>query len=127
MEKIKAWIQSETGKDVLTIIIVILVGLGSFELGRLSKGSTSSGIKIEYPDKGLGESANTISAITAPTTNHTTPSAPAGKEFFASSRGTRYYSFGCSAGKTIKTENRVYFSSANAAETAGYTLSTSCK
>ncbi|MBY0376913.1 hypothetical protein K2P96_02985, partial [Patescibacteria group bacterium] len=61
MEKIKLFIQSETGKDVLTIIIVILVGLGSFELGRLSKTGTSSLLKVEYPAGSQPASASVIS------------------------------------------------------------------
>lgn len=48
MEKIKQFIESEKGKDILVIIIVILVSLGSFTLGRLSKGTESTGVKIEY-------------------------------------------------------------------------------
>ena len=48
MEKIKQFIGSEKGKDILIVIIVILVGLGSFELGRLSKENDSEGLKIDY-------------------------------------------------------------------------------
>ena len=51
MEKIKQFTESDKGKDILVIVIIILVGLGSFELGRLSKNSSSSGIKIEYPSQ----------------------------------------------------------------------------
>ncbi|MFZ2072804.1 MAG: hypothetical protein WA101_01970 [Minisyncoccia bacterium] len=51
MEKIKHFFESEQGKDILIVSIVILVGLGSFELGRLSKKNPSDGLKIEYTDK----------------------------------------------------------------------------
>ena len=44
MEKIKRFWESEQGKDILIVIIVILVGLGSFELGRLSKESAQGGL-----------------------------------------------------------------------------------
>ena len=47
MEKIKQFLQSEKGKDILTVLIVILVGLGSFELGRLSKENDSQAIKTQ--------------------------------------------------------------------------------
>ncbi len=50
MEKIKQFLESDKRKDILVVIIVILVGLGSFELGRLSK-NTSSGVKIEYQNQ----------------------------------------------------------------------------
>ena len=130
MEKIKPiitnWLESEKGKDVLTVIIVILVGLGSFELGRLSKGSDSSGIKIEYSGQtGISE-ANAISSINS-LEKVSVAENSAGKNFFASNRGTKYYSIGCSGGKTIKQENRVYFSTREEAEKEGYELSSSCR
>ena len=122
MEKIKRFIESEKGKDVMIVIIVILVGLGAFELGRLSKESNLSGIKIEYPNQTGSQSANVIS-----TTNNLSKPAFDTKNFFASNRGSKYYSIGCSGGKTIKQENRVYFTTREEAEQAGYELSSSCK
>ncbi|MES3031922.1 MAG: Ada metal-binding domain-containing protein [Patescibacteria group bacterium] len=119
MEKIKQFVDSEQGKDVLIVIILILVGLGSFELGRLSNQSNSSGIKIEYGDELKNQPANVISATNNPNSS--------GKNFFASNRGTKYYSIGCSAGKTIKQENRIYFATGEEAQKAGYELSSSCQ
>ncbi|OGI95003.1 hypothetical protein A2917_01315 [Candidatus Nomurabacteria bacterium RIFCSPLOWO2_01_FULL_42_17] len=123
MEKIKQFLKSEQGKDVLIVIIVILVGLGSFELGRLSKENSSSGIKIEYKDQIKNIKNQEASAIlSVPAISNSSQ-----KSFFASNRGTKYYSIGCSAGKTIKQENRVYFTTKEEAETAGYELSNSCR
>ena len=134
MEKIKPaikfWIESDKGKDILVIVIIILVGLGSFELGRLSKNNTSSGIKIEYPS----QEANTIGSldqngVNLPS-NLNTPQnyqKSTSENFFASSRGTKYYSISCSAGKTIKQENRIYFATSTEAEKAGYVLSSACR
>ncbi|MBI5139725.1 hypothetical protein HZA26_03910 [Candidatus Nomurabacteria bacterium] len=51
MNKIKQFIESEKGRDLLVIIIVILVSLTSFLLGRLSKGANHAGVRIEYPGK----------------------------------------------------------------------------
>ena len=48
MEKIKSFIYSDKGKDILTVLIVILVGLGGFELGRLSKQTNTNSLKIDY-------------------------------------------------------------------------------
>ncbi len=129
MEKIKLFIQSEKGKDIFIILIVILVGLGSFELGRLSKASnSSSGIKIDYPQGLNTASASAISGLDqANSTKSALSAKPSGKAFFASNRGSKYYSVGCSAGKTIKEENRVYFGTSTEAVAAGYELSTSCK
>jgi hypothetical protein len=126
MEKIKQFIETDKGKDVLVVIIIILVGLGSFELGRLSKESSNTGINVEYGDQG----ANVINATENENTVNTDISNNQkiiSKSFFASSRGSKYYSISCGAGKTIKEENRVYFNTSTEAEKAGYTLSSSCK
>lgn len=124
MEKIKQFAGSDKGKDILVVTIVILVGLGSFELGRLSKENSSGGIKIEYPsqnqERGMVQTANVISA-TNPVKSTTTA-----KNFFASTRGSKYYPIACPAGKTLKQENRIYFSTREEAEAAGYALSSSC-
>lgn len=129
MEKIKQFVEGDTGKDVLVIIIIILVGLGSFGLGRLSK-NADSGLKIEYPN----QEANTISSLNKSLFNLPLNSNISENNkkinsgnYFASNRGTKYYSLGCSAGKTIKEENRIYFKTSTAAQEAGYELSTACK
>ena len=124
MEKIKQFLESDRGKDILTILIVVLVGLGSFELGRISQEAQSSGIKIEYPNQEasvLGAEASEV------VTNENHLTSPAGKAYFASSRGSKYYSIGCSGGKTLKEENKIYFATAAEAERAGYELSSTCK
>ncbi|HEV7424553.1 MAG TPA: hypothetical protein VGO21_05215, partial [Candidatus Paceibacterota bacterium] len=99
MEKIKQFIESEKGKDILIVIIVILVGLGSFELGRLSKENNNSGIKIEYPNPNKTQGANVVSSInpSGPAVGFDTKATQittAGKNYFASSRGSKYYSIG---------------------------------
>ena len=129
MEKIKQLInetlQSEKGRDILVVIIIILVGSGSFELGRLSKENSNTGVKVEYPNQdsmsAQNKSVNLISA------NVVSVSTQNGKNYFASSKGSKYYSLGCSAGKNIKQENKVYFATREGAEKAGYSLSSSCK
>ncbi len=129
MEKIKQLLESKEGKDVLVVLIVILVGFGSFGLGRLSKGGQGAGIRIEYTEA----SHQAASAASAFISEENLPKVSdvainlAGKSFFASSRGTKYYPAGCSAGKSLKLENRVYFATREDAEKAGYTLSSSCK
>ncbi len=142
MEKIKQFLISEQGKDILVILVVILVGMGSFQLGRLSQAAnSSSGVKVLPAPEGLSPLTNLNASVISATQNlnntttvsktSTTPVANTNvdthKYFFASNRGKKYYSVGCSAGKTIKLENRVYFASKAAAEAAGYTLSSSCK
>lgn len=134
MEKIKHSLESDKGKDILIVIIVILVGLGSFELGRLSKESNTGGVKIEYTNQNDNQEASAAKALENTKTvnidsgvqKEIQNSNLVGKNFFASSRGSKYYSLGCSAGKTIKQENRIYFTTGEEAQKAGYTLSSSC-
>ncbi len=133
MEKIKHFIEGDQGKDILVIIIIILVGLGSFELGRLSKNSSNPGIKVEYSD----QEANTTAPMGQNEANLAQNSnsvqftqksqSSSGGGFFASSKGSKYYTLSCSAGKNIKQENRIYFETSTEAEKAGYVLSSSCK
>ena len=129
MGKIKLFLESEKRKDILIVIIVILVGLASFELGRLSNNDVNSGIKIEHAN----QAANAISSMpqiaqNASNSGLLTQSQDLGSgKYFASKLGHRYYSAGCSAGKNIKQENRIYFSTTALAESAGYTLSSACQ
>jgi hypothetical protein len=118
MEKIKSFIESEKGKDLMIVLVVILVGIISFYLGRLSTEEAKDGLKIDTnpsneqisPNLSISERINKNSQ----------------GSYFASSRGKKYYPIGCSAGKSLKEENRIYFETANEAEKAGYTLSSSC-
>lgn len=133
MEKIKQFVENDKEKDILVIIIIILVGLGSFELGRLSKNDVNSGIKIEYGP----QEANVIGSVDLNNNNSlnlnsnsntlTNTQKLNSENFFASNRGSKYYSISCGAGKTIKQENRIYFNTAQEAQNAGYELSSSCK
>lgn len=142
MQKIKQFIESDRGKDIFVVIIVLLVGLSSFGLGRLSKNTTNQGVSVEYlnQDQMNQNQGNVLSAFTEETNTNTIKSGTqvnsnklpsvsnsVGKSFFASNRGQKYYSIGCSAGKTIKQENRVYFATKAEAEKAGYELSSSCR
>ena len=133
MEKIKCFYESDKGKDILVVLIVILVGVASFFIGRLSKESSYNSVKIEYGSQeanttdSLGQNKlNTpkieqIKSVTERAQND------ASGKYFASKKGKKYYSILCSAGKTIKQENRIYFNSASDAEKAGFSLSSSCK
>jgi hypothetical protein len=129
MKKIKSFIDSNKGKDLLTILIVILVGLGSFQLGKLSQKNTIESPKIDFTStqitqtsKDASKSADIKVLGLTPETAQKTGSG----EYFGSNKGSKYYPINCIAGKTIKEENRIYFSSAEEAENAGYQPSDSC-
>src|SRR5258708_39896765 len=120
MEKIKriitASLDSNKGRDILTLIIIILVGLCSFLLGRLSKNPPSGGIKVEYTDQAGNVISSVDSALASNIPLAQASANLAGKSFYASKKGHKYYSLGCGAGKSIKQASRVYFATADAAE-----------
>ena len=127
MEKIKQFLDSDKGKDIMIVFIVILVGLGCFELGRLSKNTPEEGIKIQNIGVGDEMGKSTVESLKSVKTNILEINQTLNRKiFFASSKGNKYYLLGCAAGKTIKQENRIWFATREEAERAGYGLSSSC-
>jgi hypothetical protein len=133
MDKIKQYLKSDSIKNVLTAFIVILVGLGSFGLGRLSKGNSSSGLIVKYQDQTINTPSitevteNNPKIYTDKTESTKTTQISTSKTFFASKVGQKYYSIGCSGGKTLKPENKIYFATEAEAIAAGYEKSSTCK
>jgi hypothetical protein len=117
--------------ELFIVLVIILVALISFGLGRLSKiRESKTPITIENAgesmlqgpaigDKaaGSGGSAGISSA----------PSASTDKLFVASKNGTKYHYPWCSGAATIKEENKIWFSSKEQAEAAGYQPAANCK
>ena len=111
-------------------LIVILVGLLGFGMGRLTGEGQGSAIKIEY-DPALAALMNG----TLPTSTQTASAIesikprpiPTGGTVIASKNGTKYHFSHCPGAKQIKEENRITFTSARDAEASGYTLAGNCK
>lgn len=135
MQKIKHFIESEKGKNLFIIFIVILVGLGSFSLGRISKNEENKEIKLLYQDlndnspittsNSLNSSQNTSNSLNTVKDQLNTENTLK-KGFVASKIGSKYYPVGCSAGEKLKESNKIYFSTEREAIEAGYTKSSSC-
>lgn len=138
-EKIKEINKTKTLNDFLIILVIILVAFGSFGLGRLSKNSEiNDPIQIVYPEQNqtennavsIKQTAQVNQAFNSTTTNtlekeNTTSSKE--QSFVASKNGTKYYFIWCSGANKIKEENKIYFSSREEAEKAGYEKSSTCK
>lgn len=104
-------------------VLIILVGLLGFGLGKLSNLSQNEGITIEYQNiDSQEETRDKIQTNSNPTNSQlqTTNSSVT-----VSSKGTRYYYPWCK--NTISEKNKVTFATALLAEKAGYTLATNCK
>jgi len=127
MNKIKGRI----GIDSTTLVclcIIILVGLSSFGLGRLSVLNISSeeDIKLENTNdyivkEEIGKRVKVESSIDNVESNFKE------RKYLASKNGKLYYTVSCSGASRIREENKVWFATSTEAEKAGYSLSTSCK
>lgn len=112
-------------------MVIILVALLSFGLGRLSGGRDGGGIKLEF-DSSISNSQFPISNETQ--TGNALNSIENSKlkienstSVVASSKGTKYHYPHCSGAKRITDANKIVFSSPEAAEASGYTLAANCK
>jgi len=108
--KIKGFGESAIGEWGL-LSIVILVGIVSFGLGRLSA---------------LEDVRPPVSILSAPTEAKPLGRYPGGL-FVASRSGSVYYYPWCSGAGNIALAKQVWFENAEAAKQAGYTPSKSCK
>lgn len=88
-------------------LLILLVGIGSFALGKLSE-------RPFLAADGSGEVVMTSSVTTATTT------------VIASKNGSKYHYPWCPGADSIKPENRLVFDSRAKAEAAGYTAAENC-
>lgn len=108
--KIKNW-----GEDAIAewgmIAIVLLLGLASFGLGRLSA---------------LEEAKPAVSIREAPAASGPTEMYMGGL-FVASKKGSAYHYPWCSGAQTITAQNRIWFADEDDARRAGYHPAGNCK
>lgn len=103
-------------KDLVIVIVIVMVALISFGLGRLSKiEERKTPIVIE----------NQQQTTKQPTTVNQNQLSGAG--FVASKNGTKYHYPWCSGAQSIKEENKIWFSTTEEARQAGYTPASNCK
>lgn len=123
LHKINRGMQSNN-LTLIYILIIIIVGLCSFLLGRLS---ALNGVKSKEEGISIVQTDN-VSQITK---NDVKPQSQAiiigeGK-YVASKNGKLYYPVNCKGANRIKPDNRVWFDTVTDAEKSGYTPSSSCK
>ena len=102
-------------KKIFLSLIIILVASLSFGLGQLSGVENREPIRIEYDPSISNQTASVIGAV-----NNLEDSV------VVSSKGTKYHYLHCSGAKQISEANKIVFASAQAAESAGYTLAKNC-
>ena len=132
-DKIKSRLGSKDAYDIAIVFVVILVGIVSFMLGRLSIGQNSaSNVLVSLPNE--VNSASVINAkdydgnlqIDESKSNSANTVIEKGA-FVASKNGTKYYPSNCSSVSRIKEENKVYFNTEQEAKNAGLSRTSTCK
>lgn len=116
-QKIKQFLSYSKIDDVMWVLIIMFVALGSFSLGMIYERRQyieQNPITIKYSKEAL-DMWNNYQSINQQHQN-----------FFASKNGSIVYSMDCSAGNRVKEENRVYFSELEQAFEQGYRESDSC-
>lgn len=105
----------------LIVLIIIVVAVISFALGRLSVSEGES--QIEISRQGDQAAATTLSELSEIDQER------AVEESFvvASKNGTKYHYPWCSGANTISEENKIIFQTNTAARSAGYTPAKNCK
>ncbi len=108
-------------KDVFAVLLIIMVGISSFGLGRMSVGEEGKNpIKTEYFSQNNTESRN----IASP--SQVIESLSTG-EVVASRNGSKYHLPWCSGAQRMNEENKIWFTSIEEAKLAGYTPAANCK
>ncbi len=118
------FLQSNVARDVYIVLIIVLLAVGSFGLGRLSKGQSGAddSVQIIYPSASSQE-ATALYGITEQEDREEA----GGSMLVASKNGTKYHFEWCPGAKQMKEENKIYFSSKEKAEQAGYSKAANCK
>lgn len=119
-DKLKAIERTIDRDDIFVVLLIILVGMGSFALGRLSNTkSNKSPITIENTQFG-------ISVGSQGTENVSDPANRSG-EVVGSKNSSKYHFPWCSGAQRIKEENKILFDSIEAARAVGYEPAANCK
>src|SRR3989344_2449987 len=108
--------------------IVVLVGIGSFGLGRLSGFEEKKGALIIHPPgdiRAKAEPTPWVDTSVSSSASNTATDWP--HNFLASKNGTKYYLPSCAGAKKIAVQNQVWFGSAEEAAAAGFEPAANCK
>jgi len=127
MNKIKAQLRID-GNTAFVVAILVLVGLCSFGLGRLSKDESLNdpNTKLEHGNGYIVKEEIGKSILIENDTKNT-QSIPKEKMYVASKNGKLYYGANCSGAGRIKLENQLWFNTEQEAIDTGYSKASSCK
>lgn len=120
--------------EVLLAILLVVVALVSFVLGRLSVSeqgvAVTSAIPTHNPNPALPHLTTASSTATSSGIENVAEaieSTPREAGYVASKNGTKYHLPWCGSANQIKEENKIWFATKAEAEKAGYTPAANCK
>ena len=111
-------------RKLFLTLVIILVALLSFGLGRLSIVGKGEPVKIEY-DASISNSASAVKAL--PSVANSQLKIENSESVVASKNGSKYHYLHCPGAKQIREANKITFATPSAAEAAGYTLASNCQ
>lgn len=114
--KIKGFLGS---RELFPVLLLLLVGIASFGLGRLAERASSPASGMEAAVAGAGEvvEAGTLGEANLP------PAAG----YVASRHGEKYHLPWCAGAGHIASENEVWFATEEEARAAGYEPAANCR
>jgi hypothetical protein len=116
---------------MILVILALLTGVGGFGLGKITSLTESkTPVRIEgvtSTNTPTIEKEGSAKAEARSEVGSSEPVSMSSGQFVASKNGKKYFTVTCSGAKTIKEENRIYFASQEAAKSAGYEASVTCK
>jgi len=117
---------------VFYTILIVLVALTAFGLGRWSVSQHPQQVPIIVKNETLGASATPLSATSTirSEVKSSSTSSKVTKEtalYVGSKNSTKYHLLTCPGAKQISEENKVYFSSKEDALKQGYSPASNCK
>ena len=128
-QKLKSFL---TNDAAFYSVLLLLVAVGSFGLGRQSVDNSSTAKEPLFIKENTSQAAVAAAINTTATTSEPAPAAagaaaiPAPVAVVGSKSGTKYHLPTCSGAKRIKPENLITFESIEAAKAAGYTAAANC-
>ncbi len=117
-------------KDVFMALLILLVGSGSFVLGRLSAQDTLAKNELSVTSVPFQQASATEAVPSLKTAQNPKSSTPIGVVsgmYVGSKSGKTYHLPWCSGAKRIKEGNKVWFQSKEEAEGRGYSPAANCK
>lgn len=125
--------RKEPGQTILICLVIILVGLSAFALGRVSASQTKpassqAGLRLVGEDvAGATSTTEGGGSVETPGTSVAGVAGAVAGGVVASKSGTKYHFPWCAGAKAIKDANKIWFTSTAEAKAAGYQPASNCK